>query len=216
MRYSWTAGAGSVLCIMLDHPDPYHSSQHIEQPQVILSQETLAFLAITLENFPDRPTVIFSHCPLRATVLQRNAERKLDNDSQDVSFYVENSEAVRAILAHSANEVLFMSGHTHSGWGSPHLVFTEVLGNHSVTHLNLMSPWYTGRHCGPRRVEGSAKFMYAPDDPNLLVSFAVRFYQHYATIQAREHHTRRWLAQWQVPLHFWHRPEERSGAERHQ
>ena len=95
---------------MLDHPDPYHSSQYIEQPQVILSQETLAFLAMTLKNFPDRPTVIFSHCPLRATVLQRNAVHKLDNDSQDVSFYVENSEAVRAILARSANEVLFISG----------------------------------------------------------------------------------------------------------
>jgi len=137
LRYAWMVG--DVVCIMLDQPDPYVPDPHRENTRVIFSSETLAFLDSTLAQYSDMQAVIFAHCPLRDTVLDRDPERDLDDDSQDAFFFVENSQAVRAILAEHPNAGLYFSGHTHSGWGSPNLVFTETLGNHPVTHVNLMS-----------------------------------------------------------------------------
>jgi hypothetical protein len=113
---------------------------------------------------------------------------------------VENSEEVRAILARHNNAKLYISGHTHSGWGSPQLVFTETLGDHPVTHLNVMSPWYTGRHRGVRRSADRTTLEYYPDDPDMLASFALRIYRHQAVIRARDHRARQWLAQWVIPF----------------
>ncbi len=198
VRYYWTVD--NVLCIMLDQPDPYMQNQRRENSQVIFSSETLDFLDATLGRFPERITVIFAHCPLQNTVLDRDPQHNLDDDSQDPFFYVENSDEVRAILARHANATLYISGHTHSGWGSPNLVLTETLGNHPVTHLNLMSPWYTGRHHGPRWSANRLQLEYVPDDPDILASFAVRIYPHHALIRLRDHRARQWLAQWRVPL----------------
>ena len=147
------------------------------------------------------PAVIFAHCPLHNTVLDRDPEQNLDDDSLDPFFFVENSPAVRAILARHPNAKLYISGHTHSGWGSPQLVFTESLGNHSITHLNVMSPWYTGRHHGIRRSADHTTLEYRPDKPDMLVSFAVRIYRNQAVICVRDHRTRQWMAQWSIPFH---------------
>jgi hypothetical protein len=107
---------------------------------------------------------------------------------------------VRAILARHANALLYFSGHTHSGWGSPQLVFTETLGNHPVTHVNLMCPWYTGRHCGPRLSADRVTLEYHPDTPDMLATFGVWIYRHRAIMRLRDHHAQQWLAQWTVPL----------------
>jgi len=198
VRYTWTAG--EVLCIMLDQPDPYTSEPRKENTQVIFSEEALTFLDTALVNHSGQQAIIFAHCPLRDTVLDRDPEHNLDDDSQDPFFYVENSQEVREILARHANAGLYVSGHTHSGWGSPNLVFTEILGGHPVTHVNLMSPWYTGRHRGPRLSADRLSLEYYPDDPDVLATFAVRVYRHGAIIGVRDHRARQWLAWWTVPL----------------
>lgn len=198
VRYTWTVG--EVLCIMLDQPDPYQPDPLRENPQVIFSGETLTFLETALAQHSEYIAIIFAHCPLRDTVLDRDPERNLDDDSQDPFFYVENSQEVRAILARHANAGLYFSGHTHSGWGSPNLVFTEILGGHPVTHVNLMSPWYTGVHRGPRLSADRLSLEYYPDNPDVLATFAVWVHRNSAIIRARDHRTRQWLAQWAVPL----------------
>jgi len=198
VRYTWTTG--EVTCIMLDQPNPYKAGSYREDPHVIFSQETLAFLDAALAEYPDNPAIIFAHCPLSNTVLDRDPERNLDDDSLDPFFYVENSDDVRAILARYPHAGLYISGHTHSGWGSPNLVYTETVGNHALTHLNLMSPWYTGRQRGPRLGADRLTLEYLPDNPDVLVSFAVRVYRNQAIIWARDHRARQWMAQWEVPL----------------
>lgn len=198
LRYAWMVG--NVVCIMLDQPDPYVPDPRRENTRVIFSSETLAFLDSTLAEYSDLQAVIFAHCPLRDTVLDRDPERNLDDDSQDAFFYVENSQAVRAILAEHPNAGLYFSGHTHSGWGSPNLVLTETLGNHPVTHVNLMSPWYTGKSKGPRLSADRTTLEYVPDDPDVLASFAVHILRNRALIRLRDHRARQWLTQWVVPL----------------
>ncbi|HLI05979.1 MAG TPA: metallophosphoesterase [Ktedonobacteraceae bacterium] len=198
VRYYWTVD--NILCIMLDQPNPYAPDERRENPHVVFAPETLDFLDTTLARFPERIAVVFAHCPLQNTVLDRDQERNLDEDSTDPFFYVENSDEVRAILARHANAALYISGHTHSGWGSPNLVFTETLGSHPVTHLNLMSPWYTGKHHGPRWSADRLKLEYRPDDPDVLASFAVRIYPHSALIHMRDHRARQWLTRWTVPI----------------
>lgn len=198
VRYSWTHG--DVICIMIDHPDPYQFGKDREYPLVILSDETLSFLDSTLAENREHRAIIFAHCPLRDTVLDRDPELNLDNDSQDPFFYVENSDEVRSILARHSNAKLYISGHTHSGWGSPNLVKTETLGDHPLTHVNLMSPWYTGVHRGPRLSPDRLSLEYYPDEPDVLATFAFRLYHNSALIGARDHRTRQWLATWHVPL----------------
>jgi calcineurin-like phosphoesterase family protein len=198
VRYTWTVG--NVLCIMLDQPDPYEPGPLRESTRVIFSNEALAFLETALAEHYERLAIIFAHCPLRDTVLDRDPENNVDDDSQDPFFYVENSQEVRSILARHTNAALYISGHTHSGWGSPNLVLTEMPGGHPVTHVNLMSPWYTGVHRGPRLSADRLSLEYHPDDPDVLVTFAVRVYRNSAVIGARDHRARQWLAKWIVPL----------------
>lgn len=197
-RYGWQVG--KITCIMLDQPDPYVPDATRENPSVIFSPEALSFLDSALAESARTIAVIFAHCPLHNTVLDRDPERNLDDDSLDPFFYVENSGKVRAILARHEHAAFYISGHTHSGWGSPKLVLTERLGGHPVTHVNLMSPWYTGRHRGPHLSVDRLTLEYLPDDPDVLVSFAVRVYRHHAVISARDHRARCWLAQWTAPL----------------
>jgi hypothetical protein len=63
-----------------------------------------------------------------------------------------------------------------------------------------MSPWYTGRHRGPRLSADRLSLEYYPDDPDVLATFAVRVYRHGAIIGVRDHRARQWLAWWTVPL----------------
>lgn len=196
LRYTWTVNG--VTCVMLDYPDPHT----LENPDyVYVSPQTLSFLDETLAQNADNPTIVFLHCPLRNTVLERNAATHSDFSSQAKFFSPENSQEVRAILAHHKNAFLYCSGHTHSGWEAPQLVVTEQLGGHPVTFVNLMSPWYTGTKTGLRLSEDGTKATFIPDDPNVIPTFAVRVYQEKAIIRVREHLTRRWLKEWEVALH---------------
>src|SRR5207245_289420 len=104
--------------------------------------------------------LLFAHCPLYSTVLDRDPTRNLDYHSLEPFFYLENSAEVRAILARHSNACLYMSGHTHTGWQAPTLVMTENLGGHPVTHVNLSSPWYTGRHHGAEWLENEQRYRY--------------------------------------------------------
>ncbi|MBO0781554.1 MAG: metallophosphoesterase [Ktedonobacteraceae bacterium] len=187
LRYTWQAGP--ITCIMLDYPDPQTLA---EVEHVYISEEALRFLDTALSEHADQRALIFLHCPLRNTVLERGPGR--DFHSLERFFSPENSQEVRGILARHRNASLFFSGHTHSGWESPGLVTTEQLNNHAVTFVNLMSPWYTGRKAGP--YSGS----YVADDPDIIPSFCVQIYNDFASIRVREHFTRRWLKEWKVPL----------------
>lgn len=203
IRYSWTAGHNdSVACIMLDQPDPFLPGERYENPHVIFSPETLTFLDEELTRHAGRRAIIFAHCPLHNTVQDRDPQRNLDDDSLDPFFFVENSDEVRAILARHEHAALYISGHTHSGWGSPQLVMSETLGRHTVTHLNLMSPWYTGRFAGARWNEERTQLVYRADTHDVLASFALYIYERQITIRARDHQSRNWLAQWEIPLAY--------------
>ncbi|HLI91050.1 MAG TPA: metallophosphoesterase [Ktedonobacteraceae bacterium] len=200
-RYAWIAGrSDEIVCIMLDYPDAFLPGTRQEEYHVVYSQDTLNFLAATLEEHRERIAVIFAHCPLHATVLDRDPERNLDYDSLETFFFAENSSEIRAILARHHNGALFFSGHTHSGWGAPQLVFTERLGGYPVTHINLSSPWYTGRRTGARWNEDHTQLNYIPDSPDLQVTFSIDISTENAIIRARSHRERRWLARWEVPL----------------
>ncbi|MGZ3609602.1 MAG: metallophosphoesterase family protein [Ktedonobacteraceae bacterium] len=189
VRYYWVEG--EVLYIILDpigYPEPY------------LTQESLAFMQTALSKHPGYISVIFCHCPLYNTVLDRDPVRVLDYHSLDPFFSLKNSIDVRTILGKYEQVGLFLSGHTHSGWDAPHLMKTEKLNGHPVTFVNLMSPWYTGFHKGASLNADGTIFEFDPDDPDLIVSFAFHIYRDQALIRLRDHKSRNWLAEWNVPF----------------
>jgi hypothetical protein len=192
VRYHWQAG--DFICIMLDHPDP---STLVNPDHIYISQETLTFLDETLAANATRSAIIFLHCPLRDTVLARDPTGDSDFTSARVFFSPENSQEIRAILARHDNACLFISGHTHSGWEAPNLVKTEQAGNHPITYVNLMSPWYTGAHVGPKLSRDGQSFRYIADNPEVIPSFAIHIDNNQATIRVRDHLSRRWLRTWQ-------------------
>jgi 3',5'-cyclic AMP phosphodiesterase CpdA len=196
LRYSWQAGG--ITCIMLDYPNPFTLAN---PERVYISAETLAFLDETLTENAERLAIIFLHCPLSNTVLDRDPARHYDYNSLQHFFSPENSQEVRSILARHRNACLLFSGHTHSGWEAPQLVHTEMAGEHPVTHVNLMSPWYTGaEQSGPRLSSDGKDVSYLPDTPDVIPSFAVRIAHGQAIIRVRDHKTQRWLKEWIVPL----------------
>jgi hypothetical protein len=195
LRYSWQVS--EVICIMLDYPDPFK----LENPKyVYLAQETLDFLDETLTAHASQPAIIFLHCPLYDTVLDRDPENYRDYNSRQHFFSLENSKEVRDVLARHANAHLLFNGHTHSGWEAPGLVKTEQLGDHPVTFVNLMSPWYTGTHRGPYRHPESREMLYHADEPDVIPTFAVRLFPEQALIRVRDHKTQTWLKEWTVEL----------------
>jgi hypothetical protein len=189
VRYYWVEG--EVLCIMLDP---------IGYPEPFLSQESLNFLQTALAKHPGYTSIIFCHCPLYNTVLDRDPVRMLDYHSLDPFFALQNSAEVRAMLGKYKQVSLFLSGHTHSGWSAPNLVYTEELDGHPVTFVNLMSPWYTGFHKGGSLNKDATTFEFDYDDPDVVVSFAFHIYRDRALIRLRDHRARTWMSQWNISL----------------
>lgn len=188
-QYYWIEG--EVLCVMLDP---------IGYPEPRFSEGTLAFLKTALAKHPAHIAIIFAHCPLYNTVGDRDPERKRDYDSLMPLFFIQNSDQVHEILAKHGNGCLFISGHTHSGWQAPNLVYTEQAGKHAVTYINLMSPWYTGYEKGPERNADRSSFQFYLDEPDLVMSFAFHVYRNYIIVHLRNHREGSWMARWRVPL----------------
>lgn len=188
-RYYWVEG--EVLCIMLDV---------VGYGEPVLTPESLAFLETALAKHPRHVAIIFAHCPLQGTVLDRDPARDLDYDSLEPFFYLENSAEVRAVLARHSNACLYICGHTHSGWQAPNLVLTEELGGHPLTSVNLLSPWYTGKHRGIEWLDGGETCRYRPDEPDFSVSLAVRVSREQVNLRLRDHGAGNWLAEWNVPV----------------
>lgn len=188
-RYYWVES--EVLCVMLDV---------VGYPLPLLSRDTLAFLETALAKHPRHIALLFAHCPLFETVLARDAERKLDYDSREAFFSLQNSAEVRAILARHRNACLYISGHTHTGWQSSTLVTTERLGDHAVTHVNLSSPWYTGRQNGATWFADERRFQYLADQEDRLISLAVHVSRERIRLRLRDHQQGNWLAEWDVPV----------------
>ncbi len=188
-HYYWVEG--EVLCVMLDpigYPEPY------------LTNDSLNFLKTALKKHPTHIAIIFAHCPLANTVLDREPERKRDYHSLMPYFSIQNSDEVRAILASHGNGCLYISGHTHSGWQAPNLVHTEQTGAHPVTHINLMSPWFTGYDKEPGRDVAHSSFQFHLDEPDIVVSFAFHVCRNYVSVKLRNHRESTWMARWNVPL----------------
>jgi 3',5'-cyclic AMP phosphodiesterase CpdA len=188
-HYYWTED--SVLCIMLDaigYPEPH------------FREETLAFLKTALAKHPQHIAVIFSHCPLYNTVQDRDIQTRRDYHSLDPFFFIQNTDEVYAILERHKTGSLYISGHTHSGWQAPNLVYIRQIGSHHLTCVNLMSPWYTGLGKGASARDDSTAFSYQADEPDLVISFAFHIYRDHARISLRDHREQRWLTQWEVPL----------------
>lgn len=194
LRYSWQAGG--VICIMLDYPDPYTLAK-VEE--VYLSAETLLFLDQTLAAHRELPAIIFLHCPLRGTVLDRGTTISRDYNSLQHFFSPENSQEMRTILERHRNICLVLSGHTHSGWSAPDLVKTEQSGIYPVTYVNLMSPWYTGKGKGAK-LTADKTFSFIEDEPHIMPTFAFRINQRSIQICLRDHLTRQWLHEWNVSI----------------
>ena len=188
-RYYWTQG--EVLCVMLDV---------VGYGAPVLTRESLAFLETALAKHPRHVALLFAHCPLYGSVLDRDPARDLDYDSLEPFFYLENSQEVRALLARHPNVCLYFSGHTHSGWQAPNLVMTEELGGHPLTHVNLSSPWYTGKHHGIEWLDGGKACRYRPDDPDAITSLEVRVFRQRVRLRLRDHRARNWLTEWNVPV----------------
>jgi hypothetical protein len=188
-HYYWTQG--EVLCVMLDV---------VGYSTPILSRESLVFLETALGKHPHHVAVLFAHCPLYNTVLARDPAHELDYDSLEPFFYVENSAEVRAILARHSNACLYISGHTHASCQSSSLVMTEDLGGHPVTHVNLPSPWYTGRHHGAEWLEDEQRYRYRADEPDCVSSLAVHISRQQIHLRLRDHDAGRWLNEWRVPV----------------
>ncbi len=188
-RYYWVEG--EVLCIMLDV---------VGYGKPKMTAETLDFLDTALVKHPGHMAVIFAHCPLYATVLDRDPVQNLDYDSLEPFFYVENSAQVREVLARHANACLYISGHTHTGWQAPQLVFTETLGAHTITHVSLSSPWYTGRGRGFAWAGDHQSGEYRADEPDMIVSLAVHIARNQVHVQLRDHRAASWLAEWKIPV----------------
>jgi 3',5'-cyclic AMP phosphodiesterase CpdA len=188
-RYYWVEG--EVLCVMLDV---------VGYGQPVLTGESLAFLETALAKHPRHLAIVFAHCPLYNTVLDRDPARDLDYDSLEPFFYLENSEEVRAVLARHANICLYISGHTHSNGQTPNIVLTEKLGEHPVTHVNVLSPWYTGKHHGIEWLNDGQECRYRPDEPDLILSWAVRVSRERVNLRLRDHRAGNWLAEWNVPV----------------
>lgn len=187
-RYYWVED--EVLCIMLDV---------VGYGEPVLTDEALTFLETALGKYPHHIAIIFAHCPLYGTVLDRDEQRDLDYDSRERFFYLGNSDEVRAILARHANACLYISGHTHSGWPAPNLVVTEEQGGHPLTCVNILSPWYTGKHKGIEWLDDGKTCQYRPDEPDLVVSLAVHVYRRQVHLRLRDHRTSSWIAEWSVP-----------------
>ncbi len=188
-HYYWVQG--EVLCVMLDP---------IGYPEPRFSRDTLAFLQTALAKHPSHIAVVFAHCPLYNTVLDRSPEQKRDYHSLMPFFSIQNSDEVRVLLARHHTGCLYISGHTHSGWQAPNLVYTEQVGTSRLTSVNLMSPWFTGYEKEPGHTAEKDIFDFYIDEPDLVVSFAFQVYRNYATIRLRNHRENTWMAQWQVPL----------------
>lgn len=192
-RYFWVESG--VLCVMLDVRG---------YPRPALSAEALTFLEMALHKFPRHPAIIFAHCPLYNTVLAREAdeeqEEPLDYESRHPFFSLSNSSEVRAQLGQHQNVCLYISGHTHSFWKAPGLVLTEDLGGHPVTHVNLSSPWYTGRHHGADWDEAAQRYSYRPDQTDLILSFGVQVQREQILLRLRDHSHGSWLREWTLPL----------------
>lgn len=188
-RYYWTKDR--VLCVMLDA---------MGYPEPRFSEGALKFLQTALAKHPAHIAVVFAHCPLYNTVLDRDPESRRDYHSLLPFFYIHNSDEVRAILGQHAASCLYISGHTHSGWQAPNLVLTEHTGRAPITYINLMSPWFTGYGKEPGRNEERTAFEFYTDEPDLVVSFAFHIYPEKALVRLRDHREQRWMAKWDVPL----------------
>jgi len=69
-----------------------------------------------------------------------------------------------------------------------------------MTHINLMSPWYTGFHKGAHLSDDGNTCDYIADEPDVQATFAVQVYSNKAIIRLRDHRARSWMADGWRPL----------------
>ena len=111
-------------------------------------KDSLALLRSVMAE-GDGPVVVFFHAPVRETV--GGAPGRKCFLSTEQFFFLPSSDEVRAVFAGSNRPAVWISGHTHSPITSERLIHTEFPGGPNgapLHHVNLGSPYYTGRDAG--------------------------------------------------------------------
>lgn len=111
-------------------------------------KDSLAVLSDILAE-GDGPVVVFFHAPVHDTV--GGAPGRKCFLSTEQFFFLPSSDEVRAVFAKSNRPAVWVSGHTHSPITSERLIHTEYPAGPNgapLHHVNLGSPYYTGRDAG--------------------------------------------------------------------
>jgi 3',5'-cyclic AMP phosphodiesterase CpdA len=89
------------------------------------------------------PVIVFCHAPLTRTVGGVPGRRCFLSD--DPGFGLDASPEVRSLVGQASLPVVWISGHTHSPLAAERLIHTEAVGSTLMHHINVSSPFFTGR-----------------------------------------------------------------------
>ncbi len=132
LYYSREMGEYLLVFLSVDDPTSPYS--------VSLSHQQLDWLARTLEDHKDRPTLIFCHAPLPGTLDKYN--KKIGNPNNYVHPYKE----LHDILMKNPQVLIWVSGHTHTPASEP--AFASQTNWYEGKILNLHNPsWETMPVC---------------------------------------------------------------------
>ena len=165
---SYTRQLGAYLLVFL--------SNEMEEDSPLLLQfsgKQLQWLRSTLENHRNRPTLVFTHSPLRDTLTNYNRYANTPN------FYAQPAAELQEILAENPQVFLWVSGHTHTPPTNPDF------------HSDIN--WYAGHVLN----------LHVPDmDRETIWSRSLYLYPDHVVVKTFNHRTGGWLNELElsVPL----------------
>lgn len=89
------------------------------------------------------PVVVFCHAPLTGTI--GGVPGRPCFLSDDAAFGLAESVTVRRLVEQAGRPVVWISGHTHTPVDAETLVMSERVGDTLMHHVNVSSPFFTGR-----------------------------------------------------------------------
>lgn len=143
---SYTKELGPYLLVFL--------SLESDNPAFLLAQyspEQLQWLREQLQKQPDKPTLIFSHPPLKDTLLPYN------KSANTPSFYAQPHHEIHQLLADYPQIFLWVSGHTHTppnnvNFHSENNLFDGRVWNIHNTDMDRETIWTRSLYLYPDKV----------------------------------------------------------------
>lgn len=89
------------------------------------------------------PVVVFCHAPLTGTI--GGVPGRPCFLSDDEGFGLSGSATVRHLVEQAGRPVVWVSGHTHTPVHAGTLIVSETVGGTVMHHVNVSSPFFTGR-----------------------------------------------------------------------